>query len=52
MYTTEQADRLKQYRQILEQYNRGQITYKEFVEASYPVWQDINKLFDLDQKSI
>ena len=51
MYTTEQLDALKKYKALLEDYNKGTISYKEYVDQTLPLWDLLNKLFEKDQKS-
>jgi hypothetical protein len=51
MYTDEQIKTLKKFKAILEDYNKGTISYKEYVDQTLPLWDLLNKLFEKDQKS-
>lgn len=51
MYTQEQLDTLKQYKQALNNYNTGKISYKEYVDTTLPLWDKLNKLFEIAQKN-
>lgn len=51
MYTTEQADTLRQYKALLNDYNTGKLDYQTFVELTLPIWDRLNILFERDQKT-
>ena len=51
MYTQAQIDVLKKYKKALQDYNEGKINFKEYVVIALPLWDEINILFDMNQKS-
>lgn len=51
MYTEEQIKALKEYKKALHDYNTDQITYKQYVTLTLPLWDRLNVLFEKDQKS-
>ena len=50
MYTQEQLDTLKKYKQALQNYNTGKITYNEYVAETLPLWEKLNYLFEKPKK--
>lgn len=50
MYTQEQQDTLKKYKQALNNYNAGNITYDEYVTETLPLWEKLNYLFEKPKK--
>lgn len=51
MYTQAQITALKKYKKALQEYNEGKIEFKEYVEIILPLWDEINILFDNNQKT-
>lgn len=51
MYTQEQTQALKEYNKALKDYNTDQITYEQYVEITFPLWNKLNTLFEKNQKS-
>ena len=51
MYTTEQANTLRQYRAILAEYNSGNIDYQTYVNKTLPLWDRLHTLFEGHQKT-
>lgn len=50
MYTQAQIKVLKKYKKALQDYNEGKIDFKEYVNIALPLWNEINILFDTNQK--
>lgn len=50
MLTQEQKDTLQTYKQALNDYNTGKITYNEYVEQTLPLWNKLNILFEKPKK--
>ena len=40
---------LKEYKHILNDYNTGKITYQEFIDQTFPIWETISKILDTKQ---
>lgn len=51
MYTTEQADTLRQYKALLAEYNAGKLDYQTYVDKTLPLWDKLNTLFERHQKT-
>ena len=46
--TPEQIQALKEFKQLLNDYNKGKISLKEYVDITLPLWNKINILFKKD----
>lgn len=42
-------EHLKEYKQILNDYNTGKITYKEFIDQTFPIWKTLAKIIETKQ---
>jgi hypothetical protein len=51
MYTQAQTQALLKFKQALQDYNQGHITVEQYAEITLPLWNEINQLFDRNQKS-
>jgi hypothetical protein len=50
MYTPDQIKALTEYKQALQHYNTGKITYSEYIEQTIPIWEKLNYLFEKPKK--